>query len=77
MKIWAQESFPSLLRATAQSAVITVARHLAVALALATPALLRLDPALPDEFAMVIGPVEGVRSQVPWKLRPAQSTGWR
>ncbi|MGW4696641.1 MFS transporter [Kitasatospora cineracea] len=46
MKTWAQESFPTLLRATAQGAVIAVARYLAAAFALVTPALLRLDPSL-------------------------------
>ncbi|MFD0561473.1 MFS transporter [Kitasatospora saccharophila] len=46
MKTWAQESFPTLLRATAQGAVIAVARYLAAAFALVTPALLRFDPAL-------------------------------
>ncbi|MEU3497664.1 MFS transporter [Kitasatospora cineracea] len=46
MKTWAQESFPTLLRATAQGAVIATARYLAAAFALVTPALLRFDPAL-------------------------------
>ncbi|WP_051733104.1 MFS transporter [Kitasatospora phosalacinea] len=46
MKTWAQESFPTLLRATAQGTVIAAARYLAAAFALVTPALLRLDPSL-------------------------------
>ncbi|GAA5086345.1 inositol transporter-like SP family MFS transporter [Thermocatellispora tengchongensis] len=40
MKIWAQESFPTLLRASAQGAIIAVARVAASALAVVTPALL-------------------------------------
>ncbi|MEU6665672.1 hypothetical protein [Streptomyces sp. NPDC046727] len=34
MKTWAQESFPTLLRATAQGTVIAIARYLAAAFAL-------------------------------------------
>lgn len=37
MKVWTQESFPLLLRATAQGAVIAVARFSAAALATVTP----------------------------------------
>ena len=40
MKVWTQEAFPTLLRASAQGAVIAVARVAAAALALVTPALL-------------------------------------
>lgn len=40
MKIWTQESFPTLLRSSAQGAIIAVARVAAGALALLTPSLL-------------------------------------
>ncbi|WP_188192041.1 MFS transporter [Nonomuraea sp. SYSU D8015] len=40
MKIWAQESFPTLLRSSAQGAVIAFARVVAASVALVTPALL-------------------------------------
>lgn len=41
MKVWAQESFPTLLRSTVQGNVIAVARVIAAAVALFTPALMR------------------------------------
>ncbi len=44
MKVWTQESFPTLLRATAQGTVIAVARVLAAALALVTPLLIANGP---------------------------------
>jgi len=40
MKVWTQESFPTLLRSSAQGAIIAAARVVAAALALWTPALL-------------------------------------
>jgi len=40
MKVWAQESFPTLLRSTVQGYVIAVARVVAAAVALITPALM-------------------------------------
>lgn len=40
MKIWTQESFPTLLRASVQGAIIAVARVVAAIVALLTPALL-------------------------------------
>ena len=40
MKVWTQEAFPTLLRSSAQGAIIAVARVAAAALALVTPALL-------------------------------------
>lgn len=42
MKIWTQESFPTLLRTSAQGTIIAVARFLAAALASVTPALIAL-----------------------------------
>ena len=44
MKVWAQESFPTLLRTTAQGAVIAVARVVAALLAFVTPALIAVSP---------------------------------
>jgi MFS transporter, SP family, inositol transporter len=44
MKVWTQESFPTLLRATAQGTIIAVARVLAAALALVTPLLIANGP---------------------------------
>lgn len=40
MKVWSQESFPTLLRATAQGTIIAVARFAAGALATVTPLIL-------------------------------------
>ncbi|MEV8241001.1 MFS transporter [Microbacterium testaceum] len=40
MKVWTQESFPTLLRSTAQGAIISIGRFSAAALAAATPLLL-------------------------------------
>lgn len=44
MKVWTQESFPTMLRSTAQGAIIAVARVVAAALALVTPLLLESSP---------------------------------
>ena len=40
MKVWSQESFPTLLRSTVQGSVIGIARVLAAGVALITPALM-------------------------------------
>ena len=40
MKVWTQESFPTLLRSTAQGAIISVGRFAAAALAVVTPLIL-------------------------------------
>lgn len=40
MKVWAQESFPTLLRSTVQGFVIAFARVAAAAVALVTPVLM-------------------------------------
>ncbi|MFF0526847.1 MFS transporter [Nocardia amikacinitolerans] len=45
-KVWSQEKFPTLLRATAQGATIAFARVLAAVMALWTPLLLELGPRL-------------------------------
>lgn len=44
MKVWAQESFPTLLRSTAQGWIIAVARVFAALLAFVTPALVAVSP---------------------------------
>ncbi|WP_078888209.1 MFS transporter [Streptomyces sclerotialus] len=46
MKVWTQESFPTMLRSTAQGGIIAVARVLAAVLALFTPALVAYSPRL-------------------------------
>ena len=45
MKVWTQESFPTLLRTTAQGAIITIARILAAGLAMVTPQMMDTNPA--------------------------------
>jgi inositol transporter-like SP family MFS transporter len=44
MKVWTQESFPTLLRSTAQGTIIAVARVVAALLAFVTPALVSISP---------------------------------
>ncbi len=44
MKLWTQESFPTLLRTTAQGAIIAIARFLAAGLALVTPRIMDSSP---------------------------------
>ncbi len=44
MKVWAQESFPTMLRATAQGVIVGVARLTCGLLAFVTPGLLNAGP---------------------------------
>ena len=44
MKLWTQESFPTLLRTTAQGAIISTARFLAAGLATVTPRIMDSSP---------------------------------
>ncbi len=44
MKVWTQEQFPTLLRTTAQGAIISVARFFAAALATFTPLIVAYSP---------------------------------
>jgi inositol transporter-like SP family MFS transporter len=44
LKVWTQESFPTLLRSTAQGTIISVARVCAALLALVTPRLAAAGP---------------------------------
>ncbi|QHC61072.1 MFS transporter [Rathayibacter sp. VKM Ac-2760] len=46
MKVWAQQSFPTLLRTTAQGVIIAVARFAAAGLASVTPLLLAVGPSV-------------------------------
>ncbi|WP_193596608.1 MFS transporter [Microbacterium sp. YJN-G] len=46
MKVWTQRSFPTLLRTTAQGAVISVARFVAAIVAVITPTLLSAGPSV-------------------------------
>lgn len=44
MKVWTQESFPTMLRGTAQGAIYAISRFAAAGLNVVTPALLVLNP---------------------------------
>lgn len=44
MKVWSQESFPTMLRSTAQGAIVGVARFSCALLAFVTPRLLEAGP---------------------------------
>ena len=46
MKVWTQRSFPTLLRTTAQGAIISVARFVAAIVAVFTPLLLASGPGM-------------------------------
>lgn len=63
MKVWTQESFPTMLRATAQGAIIAVARISAALLAVITPSLLLSDG---RAFYGVLGALAGVGLLVAW-----------
>jgi MFS transporter, SP family, inositol transporter len=54
MKLWTQESFPTLLRSTAQGAIIAAARGLAAAFALLTPTILLAGPRALFAFLAVV-----------------------
>jgi inositol transporter-like SP family MFS transporter len=63
-KIWTQESFPVNARATVQGFTIAIARFLAAAFALVTPALIAWSPKglylLLAAFALVSGGIGAV-----------------
>jgi inositol transporter-like SP family MFS transporter len=44
MKVWTQESFPTMMRSTAQGTIYAVARFATAGLNVVTPALLALNP---------------------------------
>lgn len=54
MKVWTQESFPTLLRTTAQGTIIAVGRVLAAGLALVTPLILEWGPQTLFAFLAVV-----------------------
>ena len=62
MKLWTQESFPTLMRSTAQGAIIAVARVAAAGLALFTPALL----ATPKLMFLLVAIVVAVGGLIGW-----------
>lgn len=62
MKLWTQESFSTLMRSTAQGAIIAVARVAAAALALFTPALL----ATPKLMFALVAVVVAVGGLIGW-----------
>ena len=54
MKVWSQESFPTLLRSSVQGAVIAVARVVAAGVALVTPALMHTPGLAYGLIALVV-----------------------
>lgn len=64
MKVWTQEQFPTLLRTTAQGAIIAVARLFAAALATVTPLLVALSPNL---FYLFLAIVIAIGCGIAWK----------
>ena len=88
LKVWTQESFPTLLRSTAQGTIVSVARVLAAALALVTPRLAAAGPQVlfgaltvlirsvwppPSCTSARTGPTSSTAS--PTSLRPAANQG--
>ncbi|WP_200847082.1 MFS transporter [Microbacterium sp. 18062] len=63
MKVWTQESFPTLLRSTSQGTIIAVARVVAALLAFATPALVAISP---QGLYAGLGVVVGIGLLVAW-----------
>lgn len=63
LKVWAQESFPTMLRASAQGAIIAIARIVSAALAVITPALLLSHG---REFYVALAAVSVVGLVVAW-----------
>lgn len=57
MKVWAQEQFPSLLRSTAQGAILAVARVLAGVLAIVTPLIIEIGPGVLYTFLAVVSAI--------------------
>jgi MFS transporter, SP family, inositol transporter len=63
MKVWTQETFPTLLRSTAQGAIISIARFAAAMLAAVTPLLLLLGP---SAFYLSLAAVEFAGVATAW-----------
>lgn len=65
MKIWTQEQFPTLLRSTAQGAIISVARLCAAALATVTPLLVAWSPSM---FYLFLAIIIAAGCGIAWKV---------
>ncbi|MFF2842492.1 MFS transporter [Paenarthrobacter sp. NPDC057981] len=63
MKVWAQESFPTLIRSTAQGTILAVARFVAAILATFTPMLLTSGP---SALYLFLAGVTAVGMAVAW-----------
>jgi MFS transporter, SP family, inositol transporter len=59
-KVWSQELFPTLLRGTAQGLTFAVARVLAAAFALVTPAIAKADPQALVAILLLVSVVSGL-----------------
>ncbi|NTW38400.1 MAG: MFS transporter [Cellulomonadaceae bacterium] len=77
MKVWTQEQFPTLLRATAQGAIISVARFTAAALALATPLLLELGTGFFYSLMALFGCIGVTTAWIVFRTRDQVSTPGR
>lgn len=64
MKVWTQEQFPTLLRTTAQGAIISVARLFAAALATVTPLLVDWSP---NMFYLFLAIIIAIGTGIAWK----------
>ncbi|WP_300268524.1 MFS transporter [Microbacterium sp.] len=65
MKIWAQQQFPTLLRTTAQGAILSVARLFAALLATITPLLVAYSPSL---FYLLLAAMIAVGCGTAWAV---------
>jgi len=65
MKVWAQESFPTMLRSSAQGSIIAIARGSSAVLAIGTPALLVSHG---RAFYAVLGLVTAIGLAVAWSV---------
>jgi len=73
MKVWSQQSFPTLLRTTAQGTIIAVARVFAAVLASATPAIAALGPSVLYGLLAVLVAVGMAIAWVVFRTRDNQS----
>jgi len=73
MKVWSQQSFPTLLRTTAQGTIISVARVFAAILASATPAIAALGPSVLYTVLAVLVAIGMVVAWVTFRTRDRES----
>lgn len=73
MKIWTQQSFPTLLRATAQGAVIGVARLAAAGFAAVTPLLLLVGTSVLYGILAWVGAVGMITAEIVFRRRSGTS----